>query len=363
MNVKTVAVAMSGGVDSSVAAVLLAQQGFRVIGLTMKLWDYEQVGGLPDRPSTCCNTELVENARAVCARFNLPHYVLNLAQDFEETVIADFVEEYKHGRTPNPCVVCNTRIKWDVLLRKAQTLGADFLATGHYAQVEFYPKSNRWTLKKGLDQKRDQSYFLWGLNQQALSRTLFPLGKMTKQRVRELAAEMNLRAAETPESREICFITDDNYRRFLKEYARLEPRPGPIVDESGQVVGEHAGVANYTIGQRRGLNLALGHRVYVRKIDPANNTIHIAANESMLVKQFVVSQVNFVSINGSPRDLDCQVKIRYSSRLYPAHLSVRENNICLISLDEPVAAVTPGQSAVFYYQDVVLAGGIIEEVL
>lgn len=354
---------MSGGVDSSLAAVLLSQQGFNVIGVTMKLWDYADVGGNPNQNSGCCNIDLIENAKAVCAKYDIPHFVLNLSDDFKESVIADFVEEYKQGRTPNPCVVCNTHIKWEVLLNKVQTMGAEYLATGHYAQVEFYPKSGRWILKKGLDQKRDQSYFLWGLSQEALSKTLFPIGKMTKKRVRQLSRENGLRSAETPESREICFVTDNNYRRFLHDYAKLEPNPGPIIDEEGNMVGEHLGVANYTIGQRRGLNIALGVPVYVKKIDPENNTIQIARAENIGVQEFVAGNMNWVSIEEPYKIIDCNVKIRYTPKEFPVKLSVREDSECEISLGERVSSVTPGQSAVFYNQDVVLAGGIIREVL
>jgi tRNA-specific 2-thiouridylase len=360
---KTVAVAMSGGVDSSLAAILLTQQGFNVFGVTMKLWDYEDVGGTQNDKSSCCNIDLIEGAKTVCAKHNIPHYVLNLARDFKESVIADFIEEYSQGRTPNPCVVCNTRIKWDVLLSKVATMGADYLATGHYAQVEFYPKSNRWILKKGLDQKRDQSYFLWGLSQEALSKTLFPVGKMTKKRVRQLAKEHGLRTADNPESREICFVTDDNYRRFLKEYAGIKPRPGDIIDQDGNVVGQHDGVANYTIGQRRGLNIALGVPVYVKKIDPVKNEIHVATGEKIKVDRFIVSDVNWVSIAEPYKIIDVKAKIRYTPRLYGARIEVLENHDCEISLAEPVAGVTPGQSAVFYNQDVVLSGSIIKEVL
>ena len=260
-------------------------------------------------------------------------------------------------------MVCNTRIKWDLLLEKVHSMGADFLATGHYAQVEYYPKSERWILKKGLDQKRDQSYFLWGLNQESLSRTLFPIGKMTKKRVRQLAKESELRTADNPESREICFVTDNNYRRFLKDYAKVEPKPGPILDENGNKVGEHAGVHNYTIGQRRGLNIALGVPVYVKKIDPENNIIYIAKAENISARQFIVNNVNWVSIGEPGKVIDCKVKIRYTPREFPVKIQVLDNHECQISLAESVPSITPGQSAVFYNQDVVLAGGIIKEVV
>jgi len=242
-------------------------------------------------------------------------------------------------------------------------MGAESLATGHYAQVEYYPKSDRWILLKGLDQKRDQSYFLWGLTQEALANTVFPIGKMTKKRVRQLAKENQLRSAETPESREICFVTDDNYRRFLKDYGGLEVKPGPFIDSDGKVVGEHQGVANYTVGQRRGLNLALGVPVYVKKIDPVKNEIQIATVEDIKVSQFTTDSLNWVSIAKPEKELDVLVKIRYTPKFYPAKLKVDDNNGCVVTLGEALAGVTPGQSAVFYNQDVVLAGGIIKQFL
>jgi tRNA-specific 2-thiouridylase len=328
----------------------------------MKLWDFDRVGGDQARVSSCCNIDLIENAKATCARFDIPHYVLNLAKDFEESVIADFVTEYSQGRTPNPCVVCNTRIKWDLLLKKAQSMGADYLATGHYAQVEFFPKTNRWILKKGLDQKRDQSYFLWGLSQEALSWTIFPIGKMTKKRVRQLSRENNLRSSETPESREICFVTDDNYRRFLNEYAGIEQNPGPVINEAGEVVGQHKGVTSYTIGQRRGLDIAMGYPVYVKKIDPQSNTIQIASGENISSDCFDVGGINWISIPEPTKKINCKVKIRYTSREEEAELEVLPERQARIQLKQPIKAITPGQSAVFYNQDVVLAGGVIHEV-
>ncbi len=354
---------MSGGVDSSLAAILLKQQGFNVIGVTMKLFDQDEVGGAINTQSSCCNINLIEGARAVCARYDIPHHVLNMASDFKQSVISNFVGEYTQGRTPNPCVVCNTRIKWESLLGKVESMGADYLATGHYAQIEFFPKSNRWILKKGLDQKRDQSYFLWGLTQQAMSKTLFPIGKMTKKRVRQLARENKLRTADNPESREICFVTDDNYRRFLEEYGGIESKPGPILDQDANKVGEHKGVVNYTVGQRRGLNIALGVPVYVQKIDPAKNEIHVATGEQIKVQKFRVIQTNWVSIAEPQKTIDCRAKIRYSPKEYDVRLTVLDDGQCEIRADEPISAVTPGQSAVFYNQDVVLSGGIINEVL
>ena len=270
---KRVLVAMSGGVDSSVTALLLKEQGYEVIGAHMKLWDYVDVGGDIYRDGRCCTIDSITDCRFVCDSIGAPFYVLNLSEDFKRDVIDNFAAEYRAGRTPNPCVRCNSEVKWDVFLQKADQLGCDFIATGHYAFIEQNSRG-RWQIHKGIDKTRDQSYVLWGLSQEALSRTRMPLGVLHKSEVREVARKHNLRTAAKPESREICFVADNDYRRFLIEYEEKRGRryePGEIVHENGTVMGQHKGTAFYTVGQRKGLGVAQPTPLYVQKIDVERN--------------------------------------------------------------------------------------------
>ncbi len=266
---KKVLVAMSGGVDSSVAALLLKEQGYEVVGAHMKLWDYVDVGGDIYQDGRCCTIDSITDCRMVCDRIGAPFYVLNMSAHFRDTVINNFVSEYQAGRTPNPCVRCNSDVKWNEFLRKARELGCDYIATGHYAIIE-QNDTGRWTIRKGVDGTRDQSYVLWGVTPDALAMTLMPLGKLCKTEVREIARRYNLRTAEKPESREICFVTDNNYRRFLGEWESkrgITREPGEIVHENGDVIGHHDGTTAYTIGQRKGLGIAWPTPLYVQRID------------------------------------------------------------------------------------------------
>lgn len=384
-------VAMSGGVDSSLAAFLLNEKGYRVVGISMKLWDFKQVGGEPHPDGRCCSLEALNDARAVCQKMEIPHYVLDITDDFKKEVISNFVEEYIKGRTPNPCIICNTKIKWESLWRKASSLGANFISTGHYARIVYDRRLKRFLLLKGVDPSRDQSYALWGLSQDDLSRTIFPLGELTKKQVRALAKEHVLKVAEREESQEICFVTDDDYPRFIKEWvdnkgqapnqngsgqgASPEPerfrargkeekiQPGPLFDLKGEKIGEHKGIPFYTIGQRRGLRVAVGKPMYVVRIEPEKNALYVGENEELFKSSFVVTNVNWIALDKLDKAIDCETKIRYQhipqkGRIYP----LTEDQV-MVKFNKPERAITPGQSAVFYQGEVVLGGGVIERVM
>ena len=358
---KRVLVAMSGGVDSSVTALLLKEQGYEVIGAHMKLWDYADVGGDIYKDGRCCTIDSITDCRFVCDAIGSPFYVLNLSEDFKDKVIENFAEEYRAGRTPNPCVRCNSEVKWDVFLQKAQELGCDFIATGHYAFVE-QNSEGRWQIRKGMDETRDQSYVLWGLSQEALSRTRMPLGLMRKTQVRETARKYNLRTAAKAESREICFVADNDYRRFLTEYEAKRGRgfeAGEIVHEDGRVMGTHKGTAFYTVGQRKGLRIAHPTPLYVQKIDVETNRVIVGDNDSLFRSEFVLKDVNWVGIGEQSRPFEADVRIRYLHQPHAASVEPCGNGSLQVRFHEAQRAITPGQSAVLYDGDVLLAGGVI----
>lgn len=363
MKKKLVAVAMSGGIDSSVAAVKLKLEGYDVVGLTMKLWDFDEVGGEDKQISRrCCSLEMFEDARRVCHKSDIPHYVLNMHQDFNETVIADFVSEYAQGRTPNPCVVCNYKVKWELLETKTKQLGCDYLATGHYARIRHDEASSRYQLCKGTDATRDQSYFLWGLKQESLARTLFPVGGMLKRDVRELAREYGLANAEREESREICFVPDDDYARLVRQRRPDLAREGVIRDTLGDVVGKHEGFFNYTIGQRKRIHIATTEKQYVVRIDAENNEIVVGSDDDLMSDSFEVRGVNWVAEDPQSDVLwsrQALVKIRYLHQPVPGEIGLLTNGNVAVRLSEKQRAITPGQSCVFYDGDIVLGGGKI----
>jgi tRNA-specific 2-thiouridylase len=387
-----VVVAMSGGVDSSLAAFLLREKEFEVIGITLKLWDYSEVGGDLYKDGRCCSLEAMNDARNICQKIGIPHYVLDFREEFKEKVISNFTDEYKKGRTPNPCIVCNTEIKWKLLWNKAKELGADYLATGHYARINYSDENGRYLLLKGADSTKDQSYALWGLSQENLSRTLFPLGELTKKEVRELARKYNLKTALKEESQEICFVPDDDYERFLREWNNRDSeksfsriKTGPIYNLKKEKLGEHRGIPFYTIGQRKGLNIALGKPLYVVKIDAEENAIYVGENEDLFKSTFIVSDVNWISIPQLNDKMECPVKIRYmhtpakatispysgqksgahqlaDARFKNARASSCTPSKVFVEFEKPERAITPGQSAVFYDGEKVIGGGVIEKI-
>ena len=360
-----VLVAMSGGVDSSVAAVMLKEQGYDVIGITMKTWDYSRVGGKSDKETGCCTLESMNDARQIAVKHGFKHFIVDIRDEFGDWVIDRFVEDYMNGRTPNPCVLCNTHIKWAALLRRADNLGCDYIATGHYANVR--EENGRYIISKGLDPKKDQSYALWGVEQKHLARTIFPLGSYEKTEIRDMAEEFGLtKVADKPDSYEICFVPDDNYRRFLKDRVDgLEERVkgGKFVDQDGNIVGEHEGYPFYTIGQRRGLDLALGKRVYVTDIDPETNVITIGEKKDLVSTTCRAKNINLSKYGEVPGgEMEITGKIRYNDDGVVGQLKQLGDDEIEVTFPTGREAITPGQAVVCYEDNDVVGGGWIHKV-
>ncbi len=363
----TIAVAMSGGVDSSTVAAMLRAEGHNVIGLTMQLWNQRRLAGHTGMPESvqgrCCSLDDVYDARRVAETIGIPHYVVNHEDRFEQDVVRPFVQEYLSGRTPIPCSLCNNHLKFDQLLTVAQQVGADAVATGHYARVEFGDECGRWLLKRPADRSKDQTYFLFGLTQEQLSRTLFPLGGMTKPEVRELARKHGLALAEKRDSQEICFVPGGDYKNFLDAYLAeqgesLPETAGELVTTDGRVIGEHSGIHNFTVGQRKGLGVATGSPLYVLQIRGDSRQVVVGDAENLYSRTLLARRANLISIDQLREPMRVSVKIRHRHEAASAIIEEVGDDIG-VTFDEPQRAITPGQAAVFYEDDTVIGGGWI----
>lgn len=356
-NTNKVVVGMSGGVDSSVAAYLLKEQGYDVIGVTMQIWQ-EEDRVVEEENGGCCGLSAVDDARRVANDLGIPYYVMNFKKEFKEHVIDYFIDEYLHGRTPNPCIACNRYVKWESLLKRSMDIGTDYIATGHYARIEKLP-NGRYTLKRSATLAKDQTYALYNLTQEQLSRTLMPVGEYTKDEVREIAERINLRVANKPDSQDICFVPNGDYAGFIQNSLQTELPTGNFVTLDGKILGQHKGITHYTVGQRKGLGLALGYPAFVIEIRPDTNEVVIGTNEDSLSNYVRANQLNFMSIEDLTEPMRVFAKIRYNHKGAWCTIEKTGEDELLCIFEEQQRAITPGQAVVFYDGDYVLGGGTI----